>query len=295
MGNATLKIAVLGPTGSGKSALAAGLAKHLGAAVVNGDPFQAMAGLEIGTGQPLCEERLGVPHVGYGVLELGVRPNPGRFGELVRQWLSQAGDAVLVTGSGLFLRGIWDQLDSLPEPEAALVERVRGWGHRLGIPVLHRFLKAVDPLRAGQLHPNDGSRVQRALALHLATGRRPSGLLTGVRRGLPQGWRGLVVVPGRDRLNARIARRVAGMCAAGWADEVARIREAGLEPVLRELRPIGYLDWLDHPGTAEARILQATQAYAKRQLTFFRNQWPELPIWDPDRDSLKTALQKLEL
>lgn len=295
MGRKTLKIAVLGPTGSGKSDLAVALARRLGCAVVNGDPFQAMAGLEIGTGQPSREERQGVLHLGYGALTLHERPNPASFGIQVRAWLQEAGDAVLVTGSGLFLRGIWDQLDTLPEPGAELVAKVRGWGHRLGIPALHRYLAAVDPVRAGDLHPNDGSRVQRALCLHLATGRPPSALLTGIRRGVPEGWRGLIVQPDREALMARIARRVVAMARAGWAQEVERIRAAGLDQELRALRPLGYLDWLDEPRGAEARIIKATQAYAKRQLTFFRNQWPELPCWDPEREGLEEALRTLGL
>lgn len=293
MERSPLRIAILGPTGSGKSDLAVALAHRLGCTVVNGDPFQALAGLEIGTGQPSLAERREAPHLGYGLLPLSERPNPGGFGARVRGWLEEAGDAVLVTGSGLFLRGIWEQLDTLPDPGEALVARVRDWGRRLGSPALHRYLAAVDPRRAGELHPNDGSRVQRALTLHLATGRRPSDLLGGQRRGLPEGWRGLVVRPDRASLDARIARRVGAMRAAGWEAEVAQVRNSGFEAELRALRPIGYLDWLDDPEGAEARIVRATQAYARRQLTFFLNQWPELPTWDPDRQDLETALSLL--
>jgi len=297
MASSPLRIAILGPTASGKSSVAVAAAKHLDLSVVNGDPFQSLAGIPIGTGQPSREEQGGVPHLGYGVLPLSYRPNPADFGIRVRQWLSESQGAVLVTGSGLFLRGIWEQLDALPEPDPELVAKGRRWVERLGAPALHRYLAAVDPVRSRQLHPNDGSRIQRALSLHLATGLPPSRLLTGVRRGLPQGWRGLLVLPTREHLLDRVARRVKAMTAAGWAEEVCRVVVQGDEAALRELRPLGYENWLSG-GEVElvvAAITSATQAYAKRQVTFFRNQWPELPTWDPDAESLETALAKLGL
>ena len=116
-----IRIAVLGPTASGKSALAVALARRIGGTVVNGDPFQAYQGLPIGTGQPDLAEQDGVPHLGYGVLPMDEPVNPGTFGERVRGWLASCGNPVLVTGSGLYLRGIWNQLTELPEvsPELA--------------------------------------------------------------------------------------------------------------------------------------------------------------------------------
>jgi tRNA dimethylallyltransferase len=286
-----LRLAILGPTASGKSALAARLAARLGGTVVNGDPFQAYRGLAIGTGQPTVAERAGVPHVGYGELDLAEAMNPAAFGAKVRAWMDSCERPILVTGSGLYLQGIWNQLTELPQVPAALTERVRSLGRNLGWPVLHRYLRAVDPDRARALHPNDGARIQRALALHLATGRRPSELLPGVGRGVPEGWRALVVLPARPAQMERVERRVRAMVAQGWAAEVARLAAEGHEPDLRRLRPLGYEAWLDDPEGAEARIVRETQAYAKRQGTWFRNQWPELPRWDPDDPSAESRLQ----
>lgn len=288
-------IAILGPTASGKSALAVAVARRLGAWVVNGDPFQAYTGLAIGTGQPDAAERGGVPHLGYGVVDLETALDPASFGDRVRGWLAQAPRAVLVTGSGLYLRGIWDQLGSSVAVPEVVVARIRAWQAALGPEALHRFLAAVDPARAALLHPRDGARVQRALALHLATGRRPSELLEPQRRGVPEGWRALVVLPDREALRERVARRVRAMVAAGWPEEVEWLRSGGREPALRRLRPLGYEDWLDsvEPAATAARITQATQAYAKRQTTFFRNQWPELPVWDPDQETVERAMERL--
>jgi tRNA dimethylallyltransferase len=290
-----LKFAILGPTASGKSALAVAVAARVGGTVVNGDPFQAYGDLPIGTGQPGAEEQGGVAHVGYGALPLDAKVNPAAFGALVRQWLAGAPTPVLVTGSGLYLRGIWDQLTNLPDVPEALTQRVRGWAERMGGPVLHRYLAAVDPLRAAQLHPNDHSRIQRALALHLATGRRASQLLEGVERGVPEGWKALLVLPTRERQRQRVAQRVKAMIRQGWREEVAGLVAAGQEEAVRRLRPLGYDTWMDHPRSAQNRIILDTQAYAKRQGTWFRNQWPEIPTWDPDTEPVARALELLGL
>lgn len=287
--------AILGPTASGKSALAAEVARRIGGTVVNGDPFQAYKDLSIGTGQPTEAERAGIPHLGYGVLDLEAELNPASFGTLVRAWLEEADRPVLVTGSGLYLRGIWGQLTELPEVPAETTARVRAWAEVLGAPVLHRFLAAVDPVRARDLHPNDRSRIQRALALHLGTGRRPSALLAGAEQGVPEGWRAIIVQPGREAQRKRVARRVRAMAQAGWRREAETVREAGLEDHLRRLRPLGYLDWLDDPAGAGPRIIQATQQYAKRQATWFRHQLAEVRAWDPDGEPLEAALGILGL
>ncbi len=292
-----MQIAILGPTASGKSGLAVAVARRLKGSVVNGDPYQAITGLEIGTGQPTETERGGVPHLGYGGLPLSTRPNPEAFGAQVRAWLEAAPSAVLVTGSGLYLRGIWKQLSSMPEVSAEHSARVRRWHAVLGAPRLHRYLAAVDPARAAELHPNDEARIIRALGLHLATGDSPSRLLTGLKQGMSEGWRGLVVLPEREHRRARVEARVAAQFDAGWAAEVARLSAEGHGTDLRELRPLGYEALLEGGDTAQvrARIVQETQAFAKRQSTWFRNQLGALPTWDPDMESLDAAFQKLGL
>ena len=295
----TMKIAILGPTASGKSTLAAAVARRIGGTVVNGDPFQSIAGLAIGTGQPSEAERGGLPHLGYGLLPLSTRPNPVRFGAQVRTWLASIEDPVLVTGSGLYLRGIWDQLTELPDVPEATVTKVRRWSAVLGVPRLHRMLAGLDPKRAAELHPNDGSRVTRALALHLATGRKASELLTGVRSGVPEGWRALVVLSTREMQRKRVESRVAEQLKAGWRDEVAVLLAAGHRADLQTLNPLGYMGLV---AMAESRrhsgiegIIQETQAFAKRQATWFRNQLPGTPHWNPDVEPMDAAFEKLGL
>jgi len=294
-----MKIAILGPTASGKSSLAVAVARRMGGAVVNGDPYQSIAGLAIGTGQPSETEQAGVLHVGYGLLPLSTRPNPAMFGELVRTWLAPIDIPVLVTGSGLYLRGIWEQLTDLPGVPEATVTKVRRWSAVLGAPRLHRLLVGLDPKRAADLHPNDGSRVTRALALHLATGLKASELLTGVRLGVPEGWRALVVLSTREVRRKRVELRVAEQLKSGWQDEVARLLAAGHHADLEALRPLGYMDLVamaegsKHSGIEG--IVQETQAFAKRQATWFRNQLPDAPHWNPDVEPFAAAFEKLGL
>lgn len=290
-----MKIAILGPTASGKSGLASKIAQIIHGTVINGDPFQAYADLPIGTGQPTDQEKGEIPHLGYGTLPLTQSLNPEDFGHRVRQDIHQTQTALLVTGSGLYLRGIWNQLSELPAVPEEITLRVRRWTQELGGPRLHRYLESVDPLRAKQLHPNDASRIQRALALHLATGGKASELLDGICKGVHEGWRGLLVLPDRESLKERISRRVQFMIETGWEQEVRRIQEKRLEVQLRQLRPLGYLEWLDmkDPAIIQAEITRQTQGYAKRQCTFFRNQWPEIPVWNPDTEPVETALARL--
>jgi tRNA dimethylallyltransferase len=204
---------------------------------------------------------------------------------------------VLVTGSGLYLRGIWEQLTALPEVDPTVVERVRRWGAALGTPVLHRFLAAVDRDRGSALHPHDTARVQRALALHLATGRPPSDLLSGARTGIPASWRVLVVSPGREKRRERVVARVALQVQAGWPSEVQRLLASGHRDDLVALRPLGYGAWMvgGDPRGIQAAVIQETQAYAKRQATWFRNQLAGAPNWDPDDEPLEAAFDRLGL
>lgn len=289
-----VRIAILGPTASGKSKLAVAIAKKIDGTVINGDPFQAYKGLPIGTGQPNFDEQERMPHVGYGLLQLSERINPVSFGKMVQVWM-QCQRPILVTGSGLYLRGIWGQLTDLPLIPNNVLCRVRCWSKFFGSSLLHNFLSAVDPIRANVLHPNDSFRIERALALYLTTGCPASKLLDGIKREVPNGWQSLLVLPSASNRRLRVATRVTKMLSDGWADEVESLRKKGLEAEIRRLRPIGYESLLDNKDEASTKILRDTQAYAKRQSTFFRNQWPNIPVWDPDKDSLHAAFKLLDI
>ncbi|MCL1893796.1 MAG: tRNA (adenosine(37)-N6)-dimethylallyltransferase MiaA [Holophagaceae bacterium] len=283
-------LAIVGPTASGKSALAVEIAKRIDGTVINGDPFQAYSDIPIGTGQPNIKDQQGIPHLGFGELPLYQAINPASFGILARNWIAEAQASnrkpILVTGSGLYLRGIWDQLDEMPDVSEKIVKKMRRLCKQIGSPTLHSYLKVVDPARATQLHPNDGSRIQRAMALHIATGRPPSMFLNQPGLGSPTGWQVVLVMPNRESLRERIASRVKNMLELGWCNELQKLINAGLSQDICRLRPLGYdiLQEYTDPDTAKEKIIQATQAYAKRQVTWFKNQLPEAQWFDPEKD-----------
>jgi tRNA dimethylallyltransferase len=292
------KLAILGPTASGKSGIAVRIAKEINGTVINGDPFQAFMDIPVGTGQPRHDERQRVPHIGYGVFTLDRVLNPATFGATVREWVAAAQNVgstpILVTGSGLYLRGIWDQLDALPCVPERIVQKVRRLGQRLGSQTLHRYLHVVDPDRASRLHPNDASRVQRAIALHIGTSKQPSALLTSPSNAIPMDWQIFMIMPRRESMKERIATRVKKMIESGWRQEVQRIEQSSQVAHLRRLRPLGYDVLLDEPipDAAVQKIVQATQAYAKRQVTWFKNQMPDEVRIDPDGEDPCTVVMK---
>ncbi|MFM8233694.1 MAG: tRNA (adenosine(37)-N6)-dimethylallyltransferase MiaA [Holophagaceae bacterium] len=269
-----MKLAVVGPTASGKTQLATTLAKLLNATIINGDPFQSLQGCAIGTGQPTLEELEGQKNLGYGCFPLSMHLNPKDFGISVNGWIANDTETICVTGSGLYLRGIWNQFSPLPEVPSEVIQHYRTRTNREGTPTLYQELKTIDPKRAYELHPNDRARIERALALYEVSGVLPSQLLGGVPLEVPSDWKVVVLDPPRDLLRDSIARRIQRQISLGWPDEVASLVARGFTADLRRHRPIGYDTLMNHiePSVAQNLITIETQQYAKRQSTWFRHQ-----------------------
>lgn len=288
-------IAIVGPTSSGKSDLAVNIARRIQGTIVNGDPFQSYKEIPIGTGQPDQQQLDEITHVGYGVFDLKTELNPIKFGACVQSWLC-CNNPILVTGSGFYLKGIWGTLAALPDIPKDVSHKVHYWARLLGSNILYKFLKVVDPVRASNLHYNDSFRIERALSIYLATGCKASDFLSNPKTDLPPNWRVLLVLPSSAYIYNRIVDRIKHMFNTGWHTEVEKIRQSGLEAEIRRLRPIGYNILLDkNIKDVENKIVHATTAYARRQSTFFRNQWPQIPIWNPEIDSLDIAFKLLEI
>ena len=269
-----MKLAVVGPTASGKTQLATALAKLLGATIINGDPFQALQGCSIGTGQPTSEELDGQLNQGYGCFPLSIHLNPKDFGLSVNAWIKDLSSTICVTGSGLYLRGIWNQFSPLPEVPVSVIKRLRERTDRESASVLYQELATIDPDRAREIHPNDRARIERALALYEVSGVLPSQLRAGVSLEVPSDWKVIVLDPPRDLIRESIQRRIHRQISSGWREEIASLRAQGHEADLRRLRPLGYETLMDevNPGVAQNLITVETQQYAKRQSTWFRHQ-----------------------
>ncbi|MFZ9835316.1 MAG: tRNA (adenosine(37)-N6)-dimethylallyltransferase MiaA [Holophagaceae bacterium] len=269
-----MKLAVVGPTASGKTQLATALAKLLGATIINGDPFQSLQGCSIGTGQPTSEELDGQLNQGYGCFPLSIHLNPKDFGLAVNAWMKDLSSTICVTGSGLYLRGIWNQFSPLPEVPVSVINRLRERTDRESASVLYQELATIDPDRAREIHPNDRARIERALALYEVSGVLPSQLMAGVSLEVPSDWKVIVLDPPRDLIRESIQRRVHRQISSGWPAEIASLRAQGHEADLRRLRPLGYETLMDEVNLAVAQdlITVETQQYAKRQSTWFRHQ-----------------------
>jgi tRNA dimethylallyltransferase len=273
-----------GPTASGKSALALELAPRLNAEIVSADSMTVYRGMDIGTAKPSAEDRARVPHHLIDVLDPWESAN-------VAWWLEQAAErvrdieargktALFVGGTPFYLKALLCGLFPSPPSDEDLRRRLEAEAGAQGNEALHARLAGVDPVSAGRLHPNDVRRVVRALEVWHLTGRP----LSAWQR---QDWWGgdgprfragscLAIDVPRPELYARIDRRVEGMFAAGWVDEVRRLRELP-RPLSREAsqalgyREIGeYLDGRRSLPETMALVQLRTRQFAKRQLTWFR-------------------------
>lgn len=275
-------LAIVGPTASGKSALAMEVARRMPAEIVACDSLQVYAGMDIGTGKPTVAERDEIPHHLCDVAPPTEPLDAARWAELAREAVggicARGRTPLVVGGTGLYLRALTAGLFAAPPPDAEIRRRHREEAGRLGVEALHARLAAIDPATAARIQPRDLMRVSRALEVHEQTGVPISELH---RRGGPEPAviaRVLVLDPPLDDLRARIASRVDAMMAAGFLDEVRRLR-AAFGADARPLRAaLGYQQLGEHldGGTtleaAAAATKAATVAYARRQRTWFRRQ-----------------------
>lgn len=266
-------IAVVGATATGKSTLALDLAQALGRAeVVNADAMQLYRGMDIGTAKVPVAERRGIPHHQLDVLDPLEDASVAAYQRQARADVSRirpGGWAIVVGGSGLYLRALLDELD-FPGTDAAVRARLEARAAAEGSTALHRELAARDPAAAAAIDPRNVRRVVRALEVVELTGRPFAAVLPRgdyhqptVQLGLRVAW---------DELDARIARRSARMIAEGLVEEAA-----GLGPLSRTAsRATGYAQVLEHLAGRTTRaetvdaITLATRQLARRQVKWFR-------------------------
>jgi tRNA dimethylallyltransferase len=268
-------IAVVGPTGSGKSDLAVGLALALDGEVVNADALQFYRGMDIGTAKATLRERRGVPHHLLDVLEVTEEASVSRFQGWARNAIAdihaRGRRAILAGGSGLYVRAALDVLE-FPGTDPAVRARLETEAQERGLEPLRERLRRVDAVSAGRL--GDARRVIRALEVHELTGRPFSSFMPERQYAAPAVQIGLDL--DRAELHRRLAARVHRMVDAGLPAEVARLAAAGLREGRTASRALGYgqfLAVLDGTATEEQaaeETIVATRQFARRQLTWFR-------------------------
>ena len=279
-------LAVVGPTASGKSALAMQLAERLSIELVSCDSLMVYAGMDVGTGKPTAAERAAVPHHLLDVVSPAEPFHAARWAALARAAIegivARGRTPVIVGGTGLYLRALVGGLFEAPPPDPAIRERHRTEAAQGGVEALHARLRTVDPETAARVLPRDLMRISRALEVYEQTG-QPISVLR--RQAEPaSGLRASTVVldPPLEELRGRIDRRFDAMMNGGLLDETRALRDA-FGTAARPLQALGYRqlgDFLDGRCPLEEAITaakSATAAYARRQRTFFRKQAP--PTW----------------
>jgi tRNA dimethylallyltransferase len=280
---ATRLIAIVGPTAAGKSALALALAERHHAEIVSCDSLQVYRGMDVGSAKATPAERARVPHHLLDVVDPDDSFSAADYARLARQALSSIArrgkPAVVVGGTGLYLRALLGGLFEGPGRDESLRRRLEGLASRFGDERLHRVLTRVDPAAAARIAPRDRVRVVRALEVFRTTGRSLSAHhAEGASGLLGYDVMTLGLAPDRDALKRRIEARTEAMLAAGLLEEARSLLGRGYARDLRPLRAIGYRQAVaivsGELGLEEGRrdIVASTMRYAKRQMTWFRHQ-----------------------
>ncbi|HVD28292.1 MAG TPA: tRNA (adenosine(37)-N6)-dimethylallyltransferase MiaA [Mycobacteriales bacterium] len=289
-------VAVVGPTATGKTALAVALAHRLGGEVVNADSMQLYQGMDIGTAKPDLAERNGVPHHLLDLWHVREAASVAEYRRLARAEIDRLRAAgtvpLLVGGSGLYVRAVLDELD-FPGTDAALRARLDEELAAVGPVALHTRLAALDPAAAEAVLPSNGRRIVRALEVIELTGGPFRAQLPDPRPHYP------AVAVGLDRepavLDERVAARVDRMWAAGFVDEVAALAADGLRDGPTASRALGYAQVLAHfdgaltPDEARERTIGTTRRFVRRQRSWFRRD-ATISWFDAGRPDLADAV-----
>ncbi|MGH7322880.1 MAG: tRNA (adenosine(37)-N6)-dimethylallyltransferase MiaA [Candidatus Rokuibacteriota bacterium] len=274
-------VAIVGPTGIGKTALAVALARDWPIEVVSVDSRQVYRRMDIGTGKPTAVERTAARHHLIDVVEPDEPFDAARFVRDAARAISDIRERerwpLLVGGTGLYLRALVQGLSPLPPADLALRRRLRAEAQAEGLETLHARLAALDPQAAARLHPRDLFRVIRALEIVAVTGQPVSALRDRRRHRAPSPYRVLTIglTMARDALYARLDARVDRMLADGLMAEVESLLTAGFGAELPAMQGIGYRHLtpvLTRGGAladAVSTMKRDTRRYAKRQWTWF--------------------------
>ena len=276
-------IFLMGPTASGKTALACELADRFPLGLVSVDSALVYRGLDIGAAKPDAATRARWPHALIDIRDPAQPYSAAEFRNdalvAMREITAQGSVPLLVGGTGLYFRALQRGLSALPEADAATRARLADEAARIGWPAMHARLAQLDPAAAARIGPHDAQRLQRALEVIALSGRPLSELQRGGDAAVFP-WRvlKLALLPAdRQLLHVRIAQRFDAMLAEGFLDEVRALRErTDLHADLPAIRAVGYRqawEFLDGQGGAAGfrdRAIFATRQLAKRQITWLR-------------------------
>lgn len=276
-------VAVLGPTASGKSALAMALAARYDGEIISCDSAAVYRRFDIGTDKVPPGERGGIPHHLIDVADASEEFTAARFGreaaEAARAILRRGRLPILAGGTGFYYRALTRGLFPGPGRDQRLRERLGAVAARRGVEFLHRMVARVDPPSAARIHGRDLVRLVRALEVYFLTGEPLTAHFAATVSPLPEVRTiGLLVDVPSPILNERIARRVDGQFRRGLVAEVRALLDSGVPPSVRPFGSLGYRQVLEHLGGARDEaatrdlIVRETRQYARRQLIWFRKE-----------------------
>jgi tRNA dimethylallyltransferase len=290
---------IVGPTASGKSALAVALAKKLGGEIVSADSMLVYKGMNVGTAKPTKKERGGIPHQGLDLI-----PPTKSFSvfvyrqfalKAIRDILKRGKIPIVAGGTGFYVRALLEGLSPLPGTHAALRRELEREALEKGLPALYKRLLKLDPPRAKAIGPYNQRRIIRALEIYLISGKKPSQTSPKTPSLRDLGYRPVVIGIHRDRdaLYRKINQRVDAMFRKGLVREVKRLARKKLSKTA--LQGVGYketLDWIrskgERPlGEVKERIKKTTRHFAKRQWTWFKRERGIRWVWWPETASIK--------
>jgi len=285
-------ILLMGPTASGKTALALEIALRFPVEIVSVDSAQVYRDMDVGTAKPTPAERAAVPHHLIDIIDPAESYSAAQFradaARLMREIAGRGRVPLLAGGTMLYFKALREGLSNLPQADAAVRAAIEAEAAETGWPALHAELARVDAQTAARLDPKDAQRIQRALEVFRITG-KPLSALQGARVVAQAQYRFLPValVPSdRAALHRRIESRFEAMLAAGLVEELSALRRKyPLHAGLPSMRCVGYRQAWEHlegaydRATLRERGIYATRQLAKRQLTWLRAM-PEPKVFD---------------
>lgn len=290
-------ICLMGPTASGKTAVAIELAQQLPCDIISVDSAMVYKGMDIGTAKPSTDELLIAPHYLIDILDPSQSYSAGQFRSdalaIIENSFTKKRIPLLVGGTMLYFRALQMGLSSLPHADSAIRNEIAQLAQAHGWHVLHEKLKQIDSAVAARINPNDAQRIQRALEIHYLTGKSISMAYQQKEELGPNYlWLNIVFLPeNRIQLQERIEKRFHSMLASGFVEEVERLYNRGdLNNDLPSIRAVGYRQiWQYLAGEyAYKEMLErgiiATRQLAKRQITWLRK-WPSQVVINIDENS----------
>jgi tRNA dimethylallyltransferase len=301
-------IFLMGPTASGKTALAVQLAQALNGEIISVDSALVFKGMDIGTAKPSMAERGGIPHHLIDILDPAESYSTGQFRKqalaLMADITARGKMPILVGGTMLYFNALNTGLAVLPEADPEIRARLDQELAELGKEVLHQRLAEIDPESAARIHPNDPQRVQRALEVYEISGKPLTSFFTAAQsEDIPYQKLKFIIAPAdRKILHEVIAQRFKAMLQQGLIEEVKRLYDRGdLNESMPAIRAVGYrqvwayLKGEDDFDTMTEKAIAATRQLAKRQFTWLRKETDAFGLETGQEGLLASALAKIEL